>query len=158
MQWNLIQSTGKEHTANHRAKIHWLEFYHKRYEELDRHTGAITYRYVPWCFLSWNSASSCLYSCAICLDLSVSVLDVFIQIRIQETSENISSLSFISKEKILQFEKLQSLQGEPCKCNEKSRAPQQQVSAFTGFKKNPKRLIFTANLWGLLCIAWFVLS
>lgn len=156
MQWNLIQITGKEHITNHRVEIHWLEFYRKRYEERDRHTGDITYRYVPWCFSSWNSASSCLYSCAICLDLSVSVLDVFIQIKIQETSENISSLSFISKEKLLEFAKLKSLQGEPCKCNEKAKEPQWQVSAFTAIKK--KILTFTANLWGFLCMVWFVLS
>lgn len=64
------------------------------------------------------------------------MLDVFIQIKIQETSENISSLSFISKEKLLEFAKLQSLQGEPCKCNEKAKEPQWQVSAFTAIKKN----------------------
>lgn len=64
------------------------------------------------------------------------MLDVFIQIKIQETSENTSSLSFISKEKLLEFAKLQSLQGEPCKCNEKAKEPQWQVSAFTAIKKN----------------------
>lgn len=51
------------------------------------------------------------------------MLDVFIQIKIQETSENISSLSFISNEKLLEFAKLQSLQGKPCKCNEKVKPP-----------------------------------
>lgn len=149
MPWNLIRSGGKGHITSHGVEIHWLEFYCKRYENDDRHTGAITYRCVPWCFSSEDAASSCLYSFAICLDLSVSVFHVFIQIKIQETSENISSLSFTSNEKLLKFAKLQSLQQKPCKCNEKAKPPQLQVPAFTAIWKNHTSMRLFVH--GLIC-------
>jgi len=60
---------------------------------------------------------------------------VFIQIKILETSANISRAFFISDEKFLKFAKLQSLQGKPCKFNEKAKPPQWQVPAFTAVQK-----------------------